>query len=57
MQKMLVENRTATKGNPNRGNELDIQRAIQDLLIYQATTTGAANNQPTMTIATAAARK
>ena len=32
----LVGDRTATTGNPNRGNKLNIQRAIQDLLIYQA---------------------
>jgi hypothetical protein len=32
----IVGDRTATTGNPNRGNKLDTQRAIQDLLIYQA---------------------
>jgi hypothetical protein len=47
-------NRTATTGNPNRGNELEIRRAIQDLLIYHAEPLQQQNNQPTMAIATAA---
>jgi len=29
----LETGRTATKGNPNKGNKLNNQRAIQDLLI------------------------